>query len=155
MGKLWFLMRRYFKELAFEGLQNYLIPSCVDKVMANLLKTVQNTSKLGAVLNSGLYEKTGIDWLIEKWWFLVRRYINELSIKFFLKHLNWNSVEKVMLILLRVCRLNWNYARLYSTLILGTLLHESCFVSKINIFADIKSFSYWGFTSYVEVGSER
>ena len=34
--------------------------------MANLLKTAQNTSKLGAVLNSGLYEKPGINWLIEK-----------------------------------------------------------------------------------------
>jgi len=29
--------------------------------MANLLKTAQNTSKLGAVLNSGINDKTGID----------------------------------------------------------------------------------------------
>jgi len=44
---------------------NYLIASCVDKVMATLLKTAHNTSKLEAVLNSGTYGNTGIDWLIE------------------------------------------------------------------------------------------
>jgi len=33
--------------------------------MINLLKTAQNTLKLGAVLNSGLDEKIGIDWIIE------------------------------------------------------------------------------------------
>jgi len=34
--------------------------------MSNLLKTVQNTLKLGAYVHRGLYEKTGIDWVIEK-----------------------------------------------------------------------------------------
>jgi len=34
--------------------------------MTNLLKTAQNTSKLGAFVNRGFYEKAGIDWLIEK-----------------------------------------------------------------------------------------
>jgi len=40
--------------------------SCVDKVMANLLKTAQNTSKLGAFVNRKIYEKNGIDWVIKK-----------------------------------------------------------------------------------------
>jgi len=44
--------------------------SCTDKVMATLLKPAQNTSKLGAVLNNGIYEKPGIDWLIENLYFL-------------------------------------------------------------------------------------
>jgi len=38
----------------------------VDKVMPNLLKTTQKTSKLGAFVNRGFYGKTGIDWVIEK-----------------------------------------------------------------------------------------
>ena len=38
---------------------------CVDKVMINLLRTTQNPLKLGAVLNSGLYKKAGIDLLIK------------------------------------------------------------------------------------------
>ena len=48
------------------GFWNYSISSCVDRVMSNLLKTAQNTSKLGAFVNMGLYRKTGIDWVIEK-----------------------------------------------------------------------------------------
>ena len=51
--------------LAFNGIWNYLISSCVDKVIANLLNTAQNASKLGAILNSGVYDKTGIYGLIK------------------------------------------------------------------------------------------
>jgi len=37
----------------------------VDKVMANLLNPAQNASKRGAVLNSGVHDKTGIEWVIK------------------------------------------------------------------------------------------
>ena len=53
----------------------------------------------------------------------------ELSFKCILYRLNPSSVEKVMVVFLRLRRLNSNCARLCSTLILGTLLCESCFVS--------------------------
>jgi len=46
-------------------LSNYSILSYVDNAMTNVLKTVQNTSKLRADLNSGLYKTIGIDWLIK------------------------------------------------------------------------------------------
>ena len=87
----------------------------------------QNTLKLGVYVKRGIYKKTGIDWVIKKLWNLVCWYINELSFKCLLNRLNPRSVEKVMVILLRLHRLDWNCAHLYSTLILGTLLCESCF----------------------------
>jgi len=123
--------------------------------MTNSLKTAQNTSKLGAYLNSGLYKKTGIDWLIENLWFFLCGYINELAFTCLLNHLNSNSMENIMVVLLRLCRLIWNYAHLCSTLNLGTLLCESCFVSSIKSLVSIMSFPYWDFTSYLEVESER
>jgi len=86
---------------------------------------------------------------------LVCGYINELAFTCLLNHLNPSSVENVMVILLRLRRLNWNCARMCPTLILGTLLCESWFVSQIKVLRDIMSFSYWGFTSYLEVGRER
>ena len=122
--------------------------------MTNLLKIVQNTLKLGAFVSRGLYEKTGIDWVIEKLWFFACRQINKLYLKCLLNHLNPSSVEKIMVILLRLHRLDWSCAGLCSSPILGTLLCESYFVSWINILVDIMSFSYWGSTSYLEVGSE-
>ena len=124
----WFLVYWYLDELAFSRLWNYSIASCVDKVMSNLLKTAPNTLKLGAFVNGGLYGKTGIDWVNEKLWFLVCGYINALSFKFLLNHLNLSFVKKVMVVLLQLRRLNWNWARLCSILIFGTLLCESCFV---------------------------
>ena len=78
-----------------------------------------------------------------------------LALKCILNHLNLSSVEKVMAICLRLRRMNRNYARLCSTLLLGTLLCESCFVSYMKVLVGILCFSYWGFTSYLEVGSER
>ena len=44
---------------------------------------------------------------------------HKLSFNFFLNHLNPNFVEKVMIILLRLHRLNWNCAHLCSNLIWG------------------------------------
>ena len=64
-------------------------------------------------------------------------------------------MEKVMVILLRLRRLNWNFARLYSTLIFGSSLCESCIVSQIKVLVDIMSFSYWSFPSCLEIRSER
>jgi len=93
-------------------------------------------------LNSRFYKTIGIDWLIKKLCFLVCGYINALSFTCNLNHLNASSMEKVVIILLQLRRLNWNYARLCSTLILQTLLCESCFVSYIKVLVDIIIFSY-------------
>ena len=60
-----------------------------------------------------------------------------------------------MVVFLRLRRLNRNCARLCSTLILGTLLCESCFVSWMKVLVDIMSFTYWSFISQLELGSER
>ena len=95
------------------------------------------------------------DWATEKFWFFLCRCFKVLALKWLFNNLVLSSVENVMVILPRLCRLNWNYARLCSTLILETLVYESCFVSQINILVDIMSFSYWGFISQLEVGSER
>jgi len=78
-----------------------------------------------------------------------------LALKWLLYRLNPSSVQKVIVILLRLRKLNWNCVRLCSILILGTLLCESCFVSWMNVLVDIMIFSYWGLTSYLEVRSER
>ena len=86
---------------------------------------------------------------------MVCRYFKMLALKWLLNYLNPSSMEKVMVIFLRLCRLNWNYVRLCSTLFLGILQCESCSVSKIKVLVDIMSFSYMGFTSYLEVRSER
>ena len=67
--------------------------------MATLVEAAQNTSKLGAVLNSGFYEKTAIDWLIENLGFLV-------CFTCLLNYLNPSSVEKAVFVLLRLRRLN-------------------------------------------------
>ena len=60
-----------------------------------------------------------------------------------------------MVIFLRLRKLIRNCACLCSTLILGTLLYESWFVSWMKVLVDIMSFSYWGFISHLEFGSER
>ena len=66
MGKLWVLVWRYLNALSFNRIWNYSISSGVDKVMTNLLTTMQNTLKLGAEPERLLYEQICIDWVTEK-----------------------------------------------------------------------------------------
>ena len=100
MGKLLFLVWIYPNELAFTGLWNYLILSCIDKVMDTLLKTAQNTLKLGAVFKSGLCEKNWC-WFAH-WKFVISGVWIDQGVIFhmLLNRLNPSSVEKVMVVLL-------------------------------------------------------